>query len=248
MSGKNANPSKQRRSFVSSIPINQVMDIVNRVNAYPREKGKGIPFPDLDHAVKRLVSVIEIHNDTVSTLHNNPTLTPKNQKDFFDKLQTRLTRLTEFLEDAPHEYLERLHYHQVNSTPIEDRLGPNDDDLFADRNKAEPMHPQKLINTLKAYAEATAQLQSRPINQGRKDLHRDDLKQLIGFLFEVYQNCSGREPGYNHTTKNGEPQRYEGDFILLVELAKPHAILNNKESITNNSIGEGIKSVKKERS
>ncbi len=255
MSGDNDKASKQRRSFTSSIPIKEVRDILRQVNAYPREKNKGKPFPDLDRAVEHFITAIEIHNSTVKTLHNNATLTPKNQKDFFKKLRTRLTSLTEFLEGASHEYLERLHYHQINSTPIEDRLAPKGEGLFADHNKPDPMHPQKLINTLQAYEEAAKQFEASPINQGRKDIHRDDLKQLIHFLFEVYERCSGREPRYTYGQDDKKVLRYSGDFILLVKLAKHFADLNNKDSITENSIGDilksilkGRKSIKKQRS
>jgi hypothetical protein len=246
MSAKDKKDTKPR-SFVSSIPINEVADILRQVNAYPRRQNE-VPFPDLDFATERFIFAIELHNSAVETLHNSPTLTPRNQKDFFDKLQARLTRLIDFLEDAPGEYLERLHYHQRNSVPIKDRLAEKDDGLFADRTKAEPLHPQKFINTLKAYGEATKQLQTSPINPGRKDIHRDDLKQLIHFLFEVYEECSGREPGYAYGQDDNKELRYRSDFILLVELSKPLASLNNKTGITNNSIGEGLKSVKKERS
>jgi len=247
MSGDNDKTSKQYRPFVSSIPISEVENILREVNAYPRAGGDE-PFPDLELATKRLISAIELHNNTVGTLHNNPTLAPRNQKEFVDKFQTRLTRLVDFLEDAPSEYLERLHYHQVNSTPIEVRLAEKDDSLFADRNKAEPIHPQKLINVLKLYEETANHLVANPINKGRKDIHRDDLKQLIHFLFEVYEECSGREPGYTYGQDDKKELRYKGDFILLVELSKPFAELNNKDAITNNSIGEGLKSVRKERS
>ena len=235
------------RTYESSIPINEVEEILRQANAYPRSKGEE-PFPDLSHAIARFISTIELHNHSVETLHNGPTLTPRHQKDFYKKLQTRLIRLIELLQDGAHEYHERLYYHQVNTRPIEDRLAKkNGDDLFADKTIAEPIQPLKFINTLQAYLETAKHLEGNPINQRRKDIHRDDLKQLIHFLFEVYEECSGREPGYNYVQRNGKDYQYEGDFILLVELAIPFADLNNKNAITNNSIGEGLKSVKKER-
>lgn len=236
------------RTFVSSIPIKEVEDILRQVNAHPRDPKLDEPFPDLDLAVKRFIAAIETHNDTVETLHTHQTLTPKNQRDFHEKLQTRLTKLATFLEEAPKEYLERLHHHQVNTQPLEDRLAKKNDYLFADRNSAEPMPPQKLINILKAYGDAARHFEANPINTGRKDNHRDDLKQLIHFLFEMYAECAGRKPGYSYGPNEKDVLTYKSDFVLLIELAEPFARLNHKDDITNNAIGEGIKSVKKERS
>lgn len=239
-------PSHPRPVYVSSIPIDEVERILEQVNAHPRNE-EYPPFPDLKLATERFIAAIEGHNDTVDTLHNSETLTPKNQKLFYKKLQTRLTNLIDYLEAGPYEYRERLFVSQANARTFEQRSDKNDEDLFADRTDAELMPPQKFINTLKAYRATAEHLEENPINQGRKDVHRDDLKQLIHFLFGMYQRCSGRAPGYNYVQRDGNAFRYEGDFILLVEHAIPFAQLNNKIGITNNSIGERIKSVKKER-
>ncbi len=126
------------RTYESSIPINEVEDILRQANAYPRSKGEE-PFPDLPLAIERFISAIELHNSTVEALHNGPTLIPKQQKEFYQKLQSRLTRLIDFLEGSPGEYQERLHYHQVNSRPIEERLAVDNDSLFIDRTAPEPM-------------------------------------------------------------------------------------------------------------
>lgn len=238
------NSSNNRPVYLSSIPIDKVEKILEQVNAYPRTEERP-PFPDLKLATERFIAAIEGHNDTVETLHNNETLTPRNQKAFYKKLETRLTNLIDYLEAGPYEYHERLFVAQANARRYENQ--PAEDDLFADRTGAEAMVPQKFINTLKAYRATAKDLEENPINQGRKDAHRDDLKQLIHFLFGMYQRCSGRAPGYNYAQRDGEAFRYEGDFILLVEQAIPFAQLNNKNGITNNSIGEGVKSVRKER-
>lgn len=233
--------------YVSPIPINEVKGILRQVNAHPR-KNLEKPFPNLDLATEQFIIAIELHNQTADTLHNSSTLNPRHQKDYFKKLQGRINRLIDFLEDSEKEYLERLHYHQRNALSLEDRLSKVDEGLFPDFDKPDPMPPKKLINALKAYRDAASQLKTTPINAGRKDIHRDDLKQLIHFLFDAYQKCSGRTPGYTYTQRDGKAHQYEGDFVLLIELAIPFANLNNKNGITNNSIGEGIKSVKKDRS
>ena len=180
---------------------------------------------------------IDLFNQTVDSLITNPTLTPKNQKDFYNKLNKRVSRLLEFLQEEPYEYLERIYIHQMNNRTLEQRLKKEDEGLFGDITSAEPINPKKFINTLKAYLETIDHLSSNPINKNRKNTHRDDLRHLIDLLFEMYIKCSGRTPGYNYN----KYKVYKGDFVLLVDLVIPYVKPPFDIEPTNEAIGEGIK-------
>ena len=152
-----------------------------------------------------------------------------------DRLQA--SKLLVFLQEEPDEYHERIYIHQMNNRTLEQRLKKEDEGLFGDITSAEPINPQKFINTLKAYLETIDHLSNNPINKNRKNNHRDDLRHLIGFLFELYEKCSGRPPGYNYN----KDKVYKGDFILLVDLVISHVKLHSDIPPTNEAIGEGIK-------
>jgi len=173
----------------------------------------------------------------VDSFHTKPTLTPKNQKDFHKKLNNRVSRLLEFLQEEPFEYFERIYFHQMNTRTHEQRFKKEDEGLFGDITSAEPINPKKFINTLKAYLKTINDLSSNPLNKNRKDNHRDDLRHLIGLLFEFYNKCSGRDPGYTYDIH----KVYKGDFVLLVDLVIPYVKLHSDIPPTNEAIGEGIK-------
>ena len=225
------------KNYQPPIPLDECIKIIKKVNLCKRKKGASQPFQNQDDDIIQLLFTIELFNRTVDSFHTNPTLTPRNQKDFYDKLNKRLSRLLEFLQEEPFEYFERIYFHQMNTRTHEQRFKKEDEGLFGDITSAEPINPKKFINTLKAYLETIDYLSSNPINKNRKDNHRDDLRHLIGFLFELYEKCSGRTPGYNYN----KDKVYKGDFVLFVELIIPHVKLLSKDTITNEAIGEGIK-------
>ena len=225
------------KNYQPPIPLDECKKIIKKVNSYKRKKGVTQPFPKQNYAIHQLLFTIELFNRTVDSFYTKPTLTPKNQKDFYKKLNTRVSKLLDFLQEEPFEYLERIYIHQMNNRTLEQRLKKEDEGLFGDITSAEPINPQKFINTLKAYLETIDHLSSNPINKNRKDNHRDDLRHLIGFLFELYEKCSGRPPGYNYN----KDKVYKGDFVLFVELIITHVKLLSKDTITNEAIGEGIK-------
>jgi hypothetical protein len=178
---------------------------------------------------------IDLFNNTVDSLITNSTLTPKNQKDFYKKLNKRVSRLLEFLQEGPPEYLGRIYMHQRDKRIPEQSLNKKDEGLNGDITITEPINPKKFINTLKAYSETIDHLYNNPINKNRKDNHRDDLRHLIDLLFEMYIKCSGRPPGQNY---DGD-KVYKGDFVLLVKLVEPYVKLTSK--ITNDAIRDGVK-------
>ena len=225
------------KNYQPPIPLDECKKIIKKVNSYKRKKGVTQPFPKQNYAIHQLLFTIELFNRTVDSFYTKPTLTPKNQKDFYKKLNTRVSKLLDFLQEEPFEYLERIYIHQMDNRTLKQRLKKEDEGLFGDITSAEPINPQKFINTLKAYLETIDHLSNNPINKNRKNNHRDDLRHLIGFLFELYEKCSGRTPGYNYN----KDKVYKGDFVLFVELIIPHVKLLSKDTITNEAIGEGIK-------
>jgi hypothetical protein len=225
------------KNYQPPIPLDECKKIIKKVNSYKRKKGVTQPFQNQNDAIIQLLVTIELFNQTVHSFYTNPTLSPKNQKNYYNKLKKRLSRLLEFLQEEPFEYFERIYFHQMNTRTHEQRFKKEDEGLFGDITSAEPINPKKFINTLKAYLETIDHLSSNPINKNRKDNHRDDLRHLIGFLFELYEKCSGRTPGYNYN----KDKVYKGDFVLFVELIIPHVKLLSKDTITNEAIGEGIK-------
>jgi hypothetical protein len=232
-------------NYQPPIPLAEAKKILEKVNSYKRKKGVTQPFKNQNDAISKLFTTIDLFNGTVELFHTNPTLTPKNQKDFYKKLNKRVSRLLEFLQEEPYEYLERIYLHQMNNRTLEQRLKKEDEGLFGDITSAEPINPKKFINTLKAYLETIDHLSSNPINKNRKDNHRDDLRHLIEFLFEFYKKCSGREPGY---TLDKVVKVYKGDFVLLVEFVIPYVKPPFDIKPTNEAIGEGIKLCKKKSS
>jgi len=225
------------RNYQPPIPLDECKKIIKKVNNYKRKKGVTQPFQNQDDDIIQLLFTIELFNRTVDSFHTKPTLTPRNQKDFYDKLNKRVSRLLEFLQEEPFEYLERIYFHQIKSRSLEQRLKKENEGLFGDITSAEPINPQKFINTLKAYLETIEHLSSNPINKNRKDNHRDDLRHLIELLFEFYKKCSGRTPGYTYN----KDKIYKGDFFLLVDLVISHVKLHSDIPPTNEAIGEGIK-------
>ena len=225
------------KNYQPPIPLDEAQEILEEVNNYKRKKGVTQPFPIQDDAIIKFLTTIELFNRTVDSFHTKPTLTPKNQKDFHKKLNNRVSRLLEFLQEEPYEYLERIYLHQMNNRTLEQRLKKEDEGLFGDITSAEPINPKKFINTLKAYLKTINDLSSNPLNKNRKDNHRDDLRHLIGLLFEFYNKCSGRSPGYTYD----KHKVYKGDFVLLVDLIRPHVKLHFDIKPTNEAIGEGIK-------
>jgi hypothetical protein len=222
-------------NYQPPIPLDEAQKIIKEVNNCKRKKGVTQPFKNQDYAIHQLLFTIDLFNQTVDSLITNPTLTPKNQKDFYNKLNKRVSKLLDFLQEEPYEYLERIYVHQMNST-LEQRVKKKDEGLFGDITSAESINPKKFINTLKAYLKTTDDLSSNPLNKNRKGNHRDDLRHLIDLLFEMYIKCSGRTPGY---TYDKTYKVYKGDFVLLVKLVEPYVKLNSKT--TNEAIGEGIK-------
>jgi len=229
------------KNYQPPIPLNKCKKIIKKVNSYERKKGVTQPFPNQDYAIHQLLFTIDLFNKTVDSLITHPTLTPKNQKYFYKKLNNRVSRLLEILQEGPHEYLERIYMHQRDKRIPEQSLKEKDEGLYGDITIKEPIDPQKFINTLKAYLETIDHLYNNPINKNRKNNHRDDLRHLIDLLFEMYIKCSGRTPGYNYN----KDKVYNGDFVLLVELVIPHVKLLSSATITNEAIGEGIKLCKK---
>ena len=225
------------KNYQPPIPLDECKKIIKKVNSYERKKGVAQPFQNQDDDIIQLLFTIELFNRTVDSFYTKPTLTPKNQKDFYKKLNTRVSKLLDFLQEEPFEYLERIYIHQMNNRTLEQRLKKEDEGLFGDITSAEPINPKKFINTLKAYLETIDHLSSNPINKNRKDNHRDDLRHLIELLFEFYKKCSGRTPGYNYN----KDKVYKGDFILLVDLVISHVKLHSDIPPTNEAIGEGIK-------
>ncbi len=225
------------KNYQPPIPLDECKKIIKKVNSYKRKKGVTQPFPKQDYAIHQLLFTIDLFNKIVDNLITNSTLTPKNQKDFYKKLNNRVSRLLEILQEGPHEYFERIYMHQRDKRIPEQSLNKKDEGLNGDITITEPINPKKFINTLKAYSETIDHLYNNPINKNRKGNHRDDLRYLIELLFEMYIKCSGRTPGYNYN----KDKVYKGDFVLFVELIIPHVKLLSKDTITNEAIGEGIK-------
>ena len=223
-------------NYQPPIPLDEAKKILEKVNSCKRKKGLTQPFKNQDDPLS-LLNTIELFNQTVVSFFTKPTLTPKNQKDFYNKLNKHVSRLLEFLKKEPFEYHERIYFHQMNSLTLEQKL-KKEEGLFGNITSEKPINPQKFINTLKAYLKTIDHLSSNPLNKNRKDNHRDDLRYLIGFLFEMYKKCSGRDPGY---TLDKVVKVYKGDFILLVELVIPHVKPPFDIKPTNEAIGEGIK-------
>jgi len=225
------------KNYQPPIPLDECKKIIKKVNSYKRKKGVTQPFPKQNYAIHQLLFTIELFNRTVDSFYTKPTLTPKNQKDFYKKLNTRVSKLLDFLQEEPFEYLERIYIHQMDNRTLKQRLKKEDEGLFGDITSAEPINPQKFINTLKAYLETIDHLSNNPINKNRKNNHRDDLRHLIELLFEFYKKCSGRTPGYTYN----KDKIYKGDFFLLVDLVISHVKLHSDIPPTNEAIGEGIK-------
>ena len=93
------------KNYQPPIPLNKCKKIIKKVNSYERKKGVAQPFQNQDDDIIQLLFTIELFNRTVDSFHTNPTLTPRNQKDFYDKLNKRVSRLLEFLQEEPYEYL-----------------------------------------------------------------------------------------------------------------------------------------------
>ena len=126
--------------------------------------------------------------------------------------------------------------HQRDKRIPEQSFNGNAEDLYTHIiTREERINPQNLINTLQGYSETIDHLSDNPINNNRKNNHRDDLLHLIDLLFEMYIKCSGRPPGRN---SDGE-KVYKGDFVLLVKLVEPYVKLTSK--ITNDAIRDGVK-------
>ena len=223
------------KNYQPPIPLNECKKIIKKVNGYERKKGVTQPFPKQDYAIHQLLFTIDLFNQTVDSLITSPTLTPSNQKDYYEKLNKRVSGLLKFLQEGLPEYLGRIYMHQRDKRIPEQSLNKKDEGLNGDITITEPINPQKFINTLKAYSETIDHLYNNPINKNRKDNHRDDLRHLIDLLFEMYIKCSGRPPGRN---SDGE-KVYKGDFVLLVKLVEPYVKLTSK--ITNDAIRDGVK-------
>jgi len=228
-------------NYQPPIPLDECKKIIKEVNSYKRKKGVTQPFPNQDDAISKLFTTIDLFNGTVELFHTNPTLTPENQKTFHKKLNSRVSRLLAFLQEEPSEYFERIYVHQMNNRTLAQRLKKKDEGFFGDITSAEPINPEKFINTLTAYLKTIDDLSRNPINNNRKGNHRDDLRYLIGLLFEFYKKCSGRSPGYTYDEDTG----YKGDFVLLVELIIPSVKPPFDIKPTKEAIGEGIKLCKK---
>ena len=227
---------KKGKKYPPPIPLAEAKKIIKEVNIYKRKKDVTKPFPNQGYAVSQLLSTIDLFNNTVDSLITNSTLTPKNQKDFYKKLNKRVSRLLEFLQEGPPEYLGRIYMHQRDKRIPEQSFNGNAEDLYTHIiTREEQINPQNLINTLQGYSETIGHLYKNPINKNRKNNHRDDLRHLIDLLFEMYLKCSGRPPGRN---SDGE-KVYKGDFVLLVKLVEPYVKLTSK--ITNDAIRDGVK-------
>jgi hypothetical protein len=230
---------KKGKKYPTPIPLAEAKKIINDVNIHKREKGVSPPFKDQGYAISQLLSTIDLYNQTVDNLITNPALTPENQKTYYNKLNKRVSRLLDFLQEEPPEYLERIYMHQRDKRIPEQILQKFNkefnDGLHDDITSILPITPKKLIDTLKAYAKTTKHLSDNPINNNRKNNHRDDLRHLIDLLFEMHIKCSGRPPGRNSV---GE-KVYKGDFVLLVKLVEPYVKLTSP--ITNDAIRDGVK-------
>ena len=95
------------KNYQPPIPLDECKKIIKKVNSYKRKKGVTQPFPKQNYAIHQLLFTIELFNRTVDSFYTKPTLTPKNQKDFYKKLNTRVSKLLDFLQEEPFEYLER---------------------------------------------------------------------------------------------------------------------------------------------
>jgi len=226
------------KNYQPPIPLDECKKIIKKVNSYKRKKGVTQPFQNQNDDIIQLLTTIELYNRTAYSFYKNPTLTPGNQKDFYKKLDNRVSRLLEFLQKEPFEYFERIYFHQMNTRTHEQRFKKKDEGLFGDITSAEPINPQKFINTLEAFLETINELSRNPINKNRKDNHRDDLRYLIELLFEFYKKCSGRLPGYNYDKVE---KVYKGDFVLLIDLVIPYVKPPFDIKPTNEAIGKGIK-------
>jgi hypothetical protein len=229
--------NKTDKNYRPPIPLGKAKKIIKEVNIYKRKKGVNQPFKNQDYAISQLLLTIDLFNNNVDRLITNSTLTPKNQKDFYKKLNNRVSRLLEILQEGLPEYLGRIYMHQRDKRIPEQSLNKKDEGLNGDITITEPINPKKFINTLKAYSETIDHLYNNPINKNRKDNHRDDLRHLIDLLFEMYIKCSGRTPGYTYN----KDKKYKGDFVLLVELVIPYVKPPFDIKPTNEAIGEGIK-------
>ena len=229
---------KKGKKYPPPIPLAEAKKIIKEVNIYKRKKDVTKPFPNQGYAVSQLLSTIDLFNNTVDSLITNSTLTPKNQKDFYKKLNNRVSRLLEILQEGPPEYLGRIYMHQRDKRIPEQSFNGNAEDLYTHIiTREEQINPQNLINTLQGYSETIGHLYKNPINKNRKNNHRDDLRHLIDLLFEMHIKCSGRTPGYT----NNKYKVYKGDFVLLVELVIPYVKPPFDSKPTNEAIGEGIK-------
>ena len=226
------------KNYQPPIPLDECKKIIKKVNSYKRKKGLDQPFQDQDFAVHQLLFTIDLFNQTVDSLITNPTLTPSSQKDYYEKLNKRVSGLLKFLQEGLPEYLGRIYMHQRDKRIPEQSFNGNAEDLYTHIiTREERINPQNLINTLQGYSETIDHLYNNPINKNRKNNHRDDLRHLIDLLFEMYIKCSGRTPGYT----NNKDKVYKGDFILLVELVIPYVKPPFDSKPTNEAIGEGIK-------
>jgi hypothetical protein len=224
------------KNYQPPIPLDECKKIIKKVNGYERKKGVTQPFPKQDYAIHQLLFTIDLFNQTVDSLITNPALTPSNQKDYYEKLNKRVSGLLKFLQGGLPEYLGRIYMHQRDKRIPEQSFNGNAEDLYTHIiTREERINPQNLINTLQGYSETIDHLYKTPINKNRKDNHRDDLRYLIDLLFEMYIKCSGRPPGRN---SDGE-KVYKGDFVLLVKLVEPYVKLTSK--ITNDAIRDGVK-------
>lgn len=226
---------KKGKKYQPPIPLAEAKKIITAVNNHKREKGVPQPFKDQSYATSQLLFTIDLFNQTVDRFITNSTLTPKNQKDYYNKLKKRVTGLLKFLQEEPSEYLERIYMYQRDKHIPEQSLNKKDEGLNGDITITEPITPEKFINTLIDYSETIVHLHKNPINNNRKNNHRDDLRYLIDLLFEMCIKCSGRPPG-----RNGHGEKvYKGDFALLVKLVEPYVKLTSP--ITNDAIRDGVK-------
>ncbi len=88
------------KNYQPPIPLNECKKIIKKVNRYKRKKGVTQPFKNQDYAIHQLLFTIDLFNNTVDSLITNSTLTPKNQKDFYKKLNNRASRLLEILQEG----------------------------------------------------------------------------------------------------------------------------------------------------
>jgi|TARA_B100000959_G_scaffold142496_1_gene149571 hypothetical protein len=88
---------KKGKKYQPPIPLAEAKKIINDVNSHKKEKGVSPPFKDQGYAISQLLSTIDLYNQTVDSLITNPTLTPKKQKDYYNKLNKRVSGLLKFL-------------------------------------------------------------------------------------------------------------------------------------------------------